>query len=157
MLDETPALGWSSCTWAPRHHETVASLHLVMGKMAVCEVARRHRQLPALTGPGLTTSRSKQQTKRWSKCSMDWTAFAVCRFTTWVYELVICEISTKSQATRGTDSHTHIKRVPADASSLSPGATATRRAATAAREQDPADLDVRATPGGCTNVAYAEP
>ena len=80
----------------PRHHETVASLHLVMGKMAIRELARRRRQLPALTGPEFDDLAQQAADDALVKVLNRLDSFrGLSRFTTWVYKFVICEVSTK--------------------------------------------------------------
>jgi len=97
VLDET------SRSWVeqlqvghPRHHETVAGLHLMMGKIAVRELARRQRQLPALTGPEFEDLAQQAADDALVKVLNRLDSFrGLSRFTTWVYKFVICEVSTK--------------------------------------------------------------
>jgi RNA polymerase sigma-70 factor (ECF subfamily) len=83
----------------PRHRETVAGLHLMMGKMAARELARRHSQLPALTGPEFDDLAQQAADDALIKVLNRLDSFrGLSRFTTWVYRFVICEVSTKVAA-----------------------------------------------------------
>jgi RNA polymerase sigma-70 factor, ECF subfamily len=80
----------------PRHRETVAGLHLMMGKMAARELARRHSQVPALTGPEFDDLAQQAADDALVKVLNRLDSFrGLSRFTTWVYKFVICEVSTK--------------------------------------------------------------
>jgi RNA polymerase sigma-70 factor, ECF subfamily len=93
----------TSLTWLdqlrlghPRHHETVAALHLMMRRMAVHELRRRHRQLPALTGPEFDDVAQQAADDAMVNVLNRLDSFrGLSRFTTWVYRFVICEVSTK--------------------------------------------------------------
>lgn len=80
----------------PRHNEAVSSLHLMIGKMAIRELARRRRQLPALSGPEFDDLAQQAADDALMKVLKRVDTFrGLCRFTTWVYKIVICEVSTK--------------------------------------------------------------
>lgn len=80
----------------PRHHETVAGLHLMMRRMAMRELRRRHRQLPALTGPEFDDLAQQAADDALVNVLNRLDSFrGLSRFTTWVYKFVICEVSTK--------------------------------------------------------------
>jgi RNA polymerase sigma-70 factor, ECF subfamily len=78
----------------PRHHETVAGLHVMMRRIARRELRRRHWQLPALTGPELDDLAEQAADDALVKVLSRLDRFrGLSRFTTWVYKFVICEVS----------------------------------------------------------------
>jgi RNA polymerase sigma-70 factor, ECF subfamily len=83
----------------PRHDETVASLHLIMGRMARRELARRRRELPALTGREFDDVAQQAADDALINVLRKLDSFrGLSRFTTWVYKFVIFEVSTKVAA-----------------------------------------------------------
>jgi RNA polymerase sigma-70 factor, ECF subfamily len=80
----------------PRHQETVAALHVMMGKMAARELMRRHRQLPAVSGPEFDDLAQQAADDALVKVLSKLGSFrGLSRFTTWVYRFVIYEVSMK--------------------------------------------------------------
>jgi RNA polymerase sigma-70 factor (ECF subfamily) len=85
--------------WHPRHHETVARLHIAMRRMAMRELRRRHRQLLGVTGPEFDDLAEQAADDALVNVLSRLDRFrGLCRFTTWVYKLVMCEVSTKVAA-----------------------------------------------------------
>jgi RNA polymerase sigma-70 factor (ECF subfamily) len=83
----------------PRHHQTVAALHVMMRRMAVHELKRRHRQLPALIGPEFDDVAQQAADDALVNVLKRLDSFrGLSRFTTWAYRFVICEVSTKLAA-----------------------------------------------------------
>jgi RNA polymerase sigma-70 factor (ECF subfamily) len=83
----------------PRHHEAVARLHLTMRSMAMRELRRRHRQLLAVTGPEFDDLAEQAADDALVGVLSSLDSFrGLSRFTTWVYKLVMREVSTKVAA-----------------------------------------------------------
>ena len=105
--DETPTalrqLDGTSRAWLeqlhvdhPRHHQTVAALHVTIRRMAARELRRRHRQLPALTGREFDDVAEQAANDALLNVLNKLDTFrGLSRFTTWVYKFVIFEVSTK--------------------------------------------------------------
>jgi RNA polymerase sigma-70 factor, ECF subfamily len=80
----------------PRHDQTVAALHSIVRRMARQELARRRRQLPALTGREFDDVAQQAANDALFNVLNKLEAFrGLSRFTTWVYKFVIYEVSTK--------------------------------------------------------------
>jgi RNA polymerase sigma-70 factor, ECF subfamily len=80
----------------PRHHQTVAGLHLVLLKMAMRELGRRRHLLPAVTGPELEDLAQQAADDALLNVLDRLQDFrGLSRFTTWVYRFVMFEVSAK--------------------------------------------------------------
>ena len=80
----------------PRYHETVARLHDVLRRIAVCELSRRRRQLRSIRGPEFDDLAQQAADDALMNVLGRLDEFrGLSRFTTWAYKFVIFEVSGK--------------------------------------------------------------
>ncbi len=80
----------------PRYHETVASLHDVLQRVASYELSRRRRQLRAISGPEFDDLAQQAADDALVNVLGRLEDFrGLSRFTTWAYKFVIFEVSAK--------------------------------------------------------------
>ena len=80
----------------PRYHETVARLHDVLRRIAVCELARRRRQLRSIGGPEFDDLAQQAADDALMNVLDRLDEFrGLSRFTTWAYSFAMFEVSAK--------------------------------------------------------------
>ena len=80
----------------PRHHQTVASLHDVMKRVAVYELSRRRHQLRSIRGPEFDDLVQQAADDALINVLDRLDEFrGLSRFTTWAYTFVMFEVSAK--------------------------------------------------------------
>jgi RNA polymerase sigma-70 factor (ECF subfamily) len=80
----------------PRHHQTVASLHDVLKRVAVYELSRRRRQLRSIRGPEFDDLAQQAADDALVNILDRLDEFrGISRFTTWAYTFVMFEVSAK--------------------------------------------------------------
>ena len=80
----------------PRHHQTVASLHDVLKRVAVYELSRRRHQLRSIRGPEFDDLAQQAADDALVNILDRLDEFrGLSRFTTWAYTFVMFEVSAK--------------------------------------------------------------
>jgi RNA polymerase sigma-70 factor, ECF subfamily len=80
----------------PRHHQTVARLHDVLGRVALYELSRRRHQLGSIRGPEFDDLAQQAANDALVNVLDRLDEFrGLSRFTTWVYKFAMFEVSAK--------------------------------------------------------------